>query len=1387
MGGHLAGDGADKGPVIPRTSAGVEAQLTGEPMSIGYEPQLPVRSFWIDGGMPPYWEFVRDIEAMRRHPHVRDCLNIYMGGIWPAKFKIKASSPEIAEFVGDQIRRYWSRSLRAVQDSAYSYGHCGGEVTFANERGRMVYKDMTVFHPADAKVLVKRNRFVGIRVRSSKPLGDGAPDDSMSADLWSGTPSRPGKAFWYCHNSRNSRWYGESQLLAAWRPWRRLSYPDGLDEVLDGGLYRYAYGGYVVKAPPGSEKALRQPAGAARQDYLDKAREMAESLKAGASIGMSSEAWEGNGQPKWSIEQLHAEINVSGLLEGKKNLTDEISFGIGVPPEIREASDTGSGYSGRAVPKEVFYLGQQHHAESQVKACRLHWLDGLIHWNYGKDAWFEIEVAPLLASQQQQVDGQGGAAKEEGAGEPQQGGESDDGGLGAIFGGEPDAGAQQLKTPEPIGTVVIAAPLTPAETTSYEEMILAEIVKAATRTAATLSRQARREIQAAIHGRPAILWADAVSVVLRRYGPKFGRILRDVRVAAAFVGARRGGNFITPPGSNSMSPPPDRPWGLPPMSDDHGPGVTLPVIEEAARDLEERRIFTRPHFDQLESAESARSFTVANLHDDSAVASARDLIVAAVTDGTTQRDFAKQLDTALDGGASHLSPAHVETVFRTNVMNAYSNGLEAVLDQPGVGDGFPYAQYDSTHDDRSRPEHRAMEKSGIAGTNVYRRDDPVWMKFRPPWGYSCRCAWTPLTLKQAADLGIAEAQEWLRTGIEPAVPSWVPHPDFDLPPGWHRLALGEPEGAEEFQWLTGNAQLSFTGVKEDSIGRKMYYREGVHIAGPSDSEKAEIEAAQSDDSDDSNPNGLDDIDFNDIAARLPKDARTGDTMESIKRFAANVAVKTTNVINTIMTKATLLAPDIIDTAEDWLSIKMAKDYDPISQHLGIGANTAMVVVSHIFSRALNKLGIQLALKTAEPDFAAAAEHAAALIAAVYDGLGLPAPTTDNAELSAAIRKRVEEKAKATGNAQLSFTGVKEDSIGRKMYYREGVHIAGPSDGEKAEIEAARSDDPPGDIKAKSGKKTTKTSKAKRPPKAAPGSQMDDATKAKLMEFGMKGSFPPADVPLSEIEFADLSRGADSLKFEALMWWTQKGTDSGRLSSQYRYTKAFHDRNAAEKHERVKAIEPYIGKIAGTLNAQMGDVSLPQRQREAAAIASVIRETGLRPTDSNESIKHGHFGISSLQARHLKLVGNKVHLDFIGKEGVHNKSIVRDPANVAFLKAAMGGKSGKAFIFEKATGNDAGVVLKAAAVGAGGSDDIKIKDLRTLKAHQLGRQAVANFKGPPPPLSGNKKNDAKAIAKAILAMSTEVSQVLNNQPTEARNTYIHPEIFKSWQANLANAR
>ena len=304
--------------------------------------------------------------------------------------------------------------------------------------------------------------------------------------------------------------------------------------------------------------------------------------------------------------------------------------------------------------------------------------------------------------------------------------------------------------------------------------------------------------------------------------------------------------------------------------------------------------------------------------------------------------------------------------------------------------------------------------------------------------------------------------------------------------------------------------------------------------------------------------------------------------------------------------------------------------------------------------------------------------------------------------------------------------------------------------------------------------------AEKPKRAAPGSQLKSEQRDQLRAAGMVGTFPPADVPLEAIK---INPKPD--KFTALMQWDQK-TKSGRISRQYRYTQEFIDRNAAQKFERVMSIEPHLEEIGKGLTERMQDTSLSQKDREAAAIANAIRETGLRPTDGADSVKHGHYGISSLQARHVKIKGSEVHLDFIGKEGVRNRTILRDATNVAFFKEALKGKGSKDFLFQKASSNDAGNLLKELSKAVGGPEDIKVKDLRTVKATQTARQVVSSFKGPPPPLSGNTKKDAKLVASAILKISGEVAKVLNNTPTQARDNYIHPEIWKQWQSKLQNA-
>lgn len=299
---------------------------------------------------------------------------------------------------------------------------------------------------------------------------------------------------------------------------------------------------------------------------------------------------------------------------------------------------------------------------------------------------------------------------------------------------------------------------------------------------------------------------------------------------------------------------------------------------------------------------------------------------------------------------------------------------------------------------------------------------------------------------------------------------------------------------------------------------------------------------------------------------------------------------------------------------------------------------------------------------------------------------------------------------------------------------------------------------------------------KKPKRAAPGSQLHPDTLAKLKELGAD-KLPPADVPV-----ADIKVNLDAGDSGALMTWKQRSR-SGRVSQQSAYTAAFHAKNAEQKWDRVQRVEPHLEAITQGLAQRMQDATLPPRQREAAAITSCIRETGLRPTDSAESVKHGHFGISSLQGRHVKIKGNEVHLDFIGKEGVRNQTVIRDPANVAFIKEAMKTTGPQDFLFKEANSGDAIKTLKEISTSVGGPEDILVKDLRTVNATRWGEEAAANYKGPPPPLTGNAKKDAKQIAKAILTMSGEVSKRLNNNPGMARDNYIHPRVFQKWLSTL----
>lgn len=219
------------------------------------------------------------------------------------------------------------------------------------------------------------------------------------------------------------------------------------------------------------------------------------------------------------------------------------------------------------------------------------------------------------------------------------------------------------------------------------------------------------------------------------------------------------------------------------------PVLRLPFVDSAAHWLEQKKIVTAGEFEQLTAQAKRSAFTVARVGSTKAIETIRTALVDSISEGGTLKEFRRTISTALE--SSPLSPNHVETIYRTNLGLAYSAGQQNTISHPLVFDQFPYMLYSATHDSRVRPEHHAMEVHGIQGGPVYRADDPVLIKFYPPWSWNCRCVAISLSLKDAAErYGIDEAEEWLATGVDPKR-AYVEHPPWDLPKGWVPVREGQ--------------------------------------------------------------------------------------------------------------------------------------------------------------------------------------------------------------------------------------------------------------------------------------------------------------------------------------------------------------------------------------------------------------------------------------------------------------------------------------------------------------------------------------------------------------------------------------------------------------------
>ena len=409
------------------------AEALQEESTVGYRPVMPLEALWLAGGDMPQLTLRRDLEFMQLHPIVIIALEYYKSGIAGAEFwggpdhadpeneqgKPISPNPRVSQYVLAHVERFWQRGVPILQEG-YIYGWGPGEHMYKESSSYLVWSHLKGFHPSDAFMLTLDNSPIGVRVKNVR-------DAPKPIDLWLASAAIPAKGCWYAHRPRFGQFYGRSQLAGAWRPWRRLGWRDAMEQVIDAAVYRAGYKGPVVRHPPedmqtaksGIPATQTDSAGNPRRSARDVARQLVEWAKAGSGFTLSSAQYppaQGGGN-KWDIEWPDHVMDVRPLIEAAKYLEDQIMLGVCVPPELIKAGGTGSGYSGRSIPREAFLDGQQRVADAMLQMFVEQVLRPLVLWNFG-DVPFNVQCKSLLKSQAEQKQGEQGQQQGAQPGQP---------------------------------------------------------------------------------------------------------------------------------------------------------------------------------------------------------------------------------------------------------------------------------------------------------------------------------------------------------------------------------------------------------------------------------------------------------------------------------------------------------------------------------------------------------------------------------------------------------------------------------------------------------------------------------------------------------------------------------------------------------------------------------------------------------------------------------------------------------------------------------------------------------------------------------------------------------------------------------------------------------
>lgn len=200
----------------------------------------------------------------------------------------------------------------------------------------------------------------------------------------------------------------------------------------------------------------------------------------------------------------------------------------------------------------------------------------------------------------------------------------------------------------------------------------------------------------------------------------------------------------------------------------------------------------------------------------------------------------------------------------------------------------------------------------------------------------------------------------------------------------------------------------------------------------------------------------------------------------------------------------------------------------------------------------------------------------------------------------------------------------------------------------------------------------------------------------------------------------------------------------------------------KKRSAINELQNNIISLRRKVNTDMDSDN--EKTKITATIVRIMDKTGER-VGNEASMNNGHFGISHLMKKHIKVNGNNITLNYVGKSGVEHTTTITDDKVARNLKELLKNNKGEVFVTSD------GLSIKNTQVNNYLEQfNITSKALRGFKVNKLMSDKLRKMKKP----------DTEAeIKKVFNEVLRDVAEQIGHTPGICRKNYLLPEIEKAW--------